>query len=123
MHDCLPLSILQLLLLAVTSVETIGNLLVPLLTETLIRRSWALLLFFTDSTAVILGADGVGNGAACEYELLLKTVATKARAVTPKSEKVLLFIIELFYYNAGCNRALSPSLEPISFSTQKAFHT
>jgi hypothetical protein len=65
-QDCLPLSILQLLLLAVTSVERIGNLLVPLLTETLIRRSWALLLFFTDSTAVILGADGVGNGAACE---------------------------------------------------------
>jgi hypothetical protein len=38
-QDCLLLSILQLLLLAVTSVESIGNLLVPLLMETLIRRS------------------------------------------------------------------------------------
>ena len=81
------------------------------------------MVFLIDSTAVILGADGVGNGAACEYELLLKTVATRARAATPKSEKILLFITELFYYNAGCNRALSPSHEPISFAIQRAFHT
>jgi hypothetical protein len=72
---------------------------------------------------VILGARGVGNDAACEYEWLLNTVATKARAATLKSEKVLLFITELFYYNVGCNRALSPSREPTFFSTQRAFRT
>jgi hypothetical protein len=39
MQDFFPLGILQLLLVAVMSVEIIGNLLLPLLTETLIRRS------------------------------------------------------------------------------------
>jgi hypothetical protein len=82
-----------------------------------------LLVFLTDSTAVILGARGVGNDTACEYEWLLNTVATKARAATLKSEKVLLFITELFYYNVGCNRAPFPSRGPISSSTQKAFRT
>ena len=38
-QDCFPLRILQLLLLAVMSVEIIGNLLLPLFTETLIRKS------------------------------------------------------------------------------------
>ena len=65
-QDCLPLNILQLLFFAVTIVEIIGSLLFPLFTETLIRRSNALLVLLTDSTAVIIGADGVGNEAARE---------------------------------------------------------
>ena len=38
-QDCLPLGTLQLLFVAVMRVETIGNLLLPLFMETLIRRS------------------------------------------------------------------------------------
>jgi hypothetical protein len=38
-QDCLPLAMLQLLFVAVMRVEVIGNLLLPLLTETLIRKS------------------------------------------------------------------------------------
>jgi hypothetical protein len=81
-QDCLPASILQLLFFAVMSVETIGSLLLPLLTETLILRSKVLLVLLTDSTAVIIGADGVGNDAAREYEWLLNTEVSRARVAT-----------------------------------------
>jgi hypothetical protein len=84
-QDCLPLGILQLLFLAVMVVEIIGSLLLPLFTETLIRRSKVLLVLLTDSTAVITGADGLGNDAACEYEWLLNTEVSRARAAIPTS--------------------------------------
>jgi hypothetical protein len=64
------------------SVETIGNLLLPLFTETLIRRSYVLLVLLTDSTAVITGSDGVGNDAARESEWLLNTEVSRARVAT-----------------------------------------
>jgi hypothetical protein len=81
-QDCLTLSILQLLFFAVMSVEIIGSLLFPLFTETLIRRSKVLLVLLTDSTAVIIGADGAGKDAACESEWLLNTEVSRARVAT-----------------------------------------
>ena len=84
-QDCLLLSILQLLFFAVMVVEIIGSLLFPLFTETLIRRSKVLLVLLTDSTAVITGAAGVGNDAACESEWLLNTEVSRARAAIPTS--------------------------------------
>jgi hypothetical protein len=64
------------------SVEIMGSLLFPLFMETLIRRSKVLLVLLTDSTAVITGADGVGNDAAREYEWLLNTEVSRARVAT-----------------------------------------
>lgn len=87
-QDCLPPGTVQLLFETVMRVDNTGNLPLPALTETLMRRSLVLLFFFTDSTDVIFGANGVGNGAAREYEWLLNTEANRARATTPTSGKI-----------------------------------